>query len=529
MALETVVIPRVEYEALQAIKQENARLAQALQNLQEQIRLANKKRFGRSSEQSRYDDGSEQLSMEMLFNEAEVNSDIAPTPAEPDLTRVKAHTRKKHATHDEKLPENAEIEVVVRELSEEERICPVCGEETREIGEEVTRKLTIVPAKVVIVETHRKSYACRNCEGTGISTPVRTAPAESEFLPGSMCLPEAVAWIMHQKYVMYAPLYRLEQDFKRMGVELTRQTMSSWMIRAAERYLESVYRLLKENLLKEEILHADETTLQVLHEPGREAQQKSYMWLYRTGRNAAHPIVLYEYCQTRRAENPRAFLAGYSGYLHTDGYAGYHDLSGDIVIVGCWAHARRKFDEALNAISANDRFSSKAMKGKRYCDALFAVEDRLDKEAQSENARERTVRRRELAEPILAEFREWLTNIHPAPKSALGRAVAYTLEQWSYLTNYLLDGRLEISNNRAERSIKPFVMGRKNFLFANTPGGARTAAVIYSLIETAKENELDPHRYLTWLMTTAPTLHLTDPVRVAELLPLNAPDRCRTR
>lgn len=522
MAEETVVISRSEYEEL---KSENARLAQALIHLQEQIRLANKQRFGRSSEQSKYACAGEQLSMDMLFNEPEVITDIAPTPAEPELTTVKAHKRKKHATNEEKLPEDAEIEVVTLELPADERVCPQCGEEMREIGEEVTRKLKIVPAKIVVVETHRKTYACRNCEENDITTPVKTAPAQPSFLPGSMCLPEAVAYIMTQKFVMYSPLYRLEQEFARMGIPLLRQTMSSWLINATRRYLTPVYERLKARLLQEDILHADETTLQVLNEPGREAGQKSYMWLYRTGRESKGPIVIYEYQQTRKAENPKRFLSGYAGYLHTDGYAGYHDLSKEIIVVGCWAHARRKFDEALNVVSPADRASSKVMQGKRYCDALFAIEDKWN----AMPPEERTIKRKELSEPILREFHAWLESVYPAPKSAFGRAVAYTLEQWPYLTNYLLDGRLEISNNRAERSIKPFVMGRKNFLFANTPSGANTSAVIYSLIETAKENALDPYRYLTWLMTDAPSLDMTLACQVESLLPDNAPDDCRTR
>lgn len=522
MEQETVVISRAEYEEL---KQENARLAKLLNHLQEQIQLANKQRFGRSSEKSRYECAGEQLSMELLFNEAEVISDIAPTPEEPALTIVKAHKRKKHATNDEKLPEDAEIEVVTLELSAQERVCPECGMELREIGEEVTRKLKLVPAKVVVVETHRKTYACESCAQNNIATPVKTAPSGSAFLPGSMCLPEAVAYIMVQKYVMYSPLYRLEQEFGRMGIELKRQTMSSWLIKATERYLKPVYELLKKNLLQEDILHADETTLQVLQEPGRAAKQKSYMWLYRTGREAKNPIVIYEYQETRKAEHPRSFLNGYAGYLHADGYAGYHALPPEITVVGCWAHVRRKFDEALNVITPSDRASSKAMKGKRFCDALFSVEDKLDKFPPQERAE----KRKELSEPILAQFQTWLRSIHPAPKSAMGRAVAYALEQWPYLTHYLQDGRLEISNNRAERSIKPFVMGRKNFLFANTPSGASTSAIIYSLIETAKESGLEPYRYLTWLMTLAPELDLANASQVENLVPKNAPHLCRTR
>ncbi|MEG1094505.1 MAG: transposase, partial [Lactococcus sp.] len=209
----------------------------------------------------------------------------------------------------------------------------------------------------------------------------------------------------------------------------------------------------------------------------------------------------------------------------TDGYAGYHALPQEITVVGCLAHARRKFDEALNVITPNDRASSKAMKGRRFCDALFAIEDKLEKVAPGE----RTKKRREVAAPILLAFRGWLNSIHPAPKSAMGRAVAYTPEQWPWLTNYLKDRRLEISNNRAERCIKPFVMGRKNFLFANTPGGATTGAIIYSLPLTAKESGLDPYRHLTRLMTTAPALDLADAAQVEALTPEIVTDLCRTR
>lgn len=515
MTEETVTISRSEYESL---KQENAKLAQALSDLQERLRLASKQRFGRSSEQSKYDDGGEQLGMELVFNEAEFISDatVGLDVVEPELTNVKEHKRKKHATNQEKLPEDVEIERVDLDLSDADKVCPQCGNEMRKIGEEVMRRLKIVPAKFVIVETHKATYACASCEKNDIATPVKTAGSGTPaFLPGCMCTPEAVAYIMTQKFVMYSPLYRLEQEFNRMKVQLNRQTMSAWLQKATALYLRPVYNLLKQKLLQEEVLHADETTLQVLHEPGRTPQQKSYMWLYRTGRAAARQIVLYEYQETRKAEHPSHFLEGYAGYLHTDGYAGYHSLSESITVVGCWAHARRKFDEAVNVISTGDKASSKAMKGKRYCDALFALESKLD----GLTPEERLSKRKECAEPILTEFKQWLIGIHPAPKSALGRAVAYTLEQWPWLTNYLLDGRLELSNNRAERSIKPFVMGRKNFLFANTPSGATTSAIIYSLIETARENGLEPYGYLTWLMLRAPALDLTDAAQVELLMP----------
>jgi len=519
---ETVTISREEYEEYELLKLQNERLTQQIEFLTEQIRLARRQRFGSSSEQSRYDDGSEQLSF--LFNEAETYAGSAPAiTAEPDLSQVKAHTRKKRITSEEKLPENIEVEVVEKRLSGQELACSECGEQMTEIGKEVVRRLKIVPAKFVVVETHIYRYACKSCDQNRTSTRVIAARDDKPVIPGSIATPEAIAYVMTQKFMMYSPLYRMEQEFGRAGVPLSRQTMANWLVKATEPWLRPVYHRLHEHLLTEPVLHADETTLQVLREPNRKAQSQSYMWLYRTGGYAEHPVVLYDYRETRKAENPKEFLDGFQGYLHTDGYAAYHKLPAGITVVGCWAHCRRKFDEALQAIPEKDRPPSEAMKGKQYCDALFAVEERI----RVLPLREKTIERQRLSQPILDEFYSWVMRLRSAQKSLLGKAAHYTREQWPWLVNYLLDGRLEISNNLAERSIKPFVMGRKNFLFANTPKGAVTSAVIYSLIETAKENGLDPYRYLTWVLKTAPGLGDGNEAVMEGLLPWNAPVECR--
>lgn len=524
MSNETVTISREEYELLKA---QNEQLIRQVEILTEQIRLARKQRFGASSEQSKYDDGSEQLSF--LFNEAEAyagaTGDDSKGAADPDLSQVKAHQRKKRAIAAEKLPEDIEVEIVEKRLSESGQACPQCGEGMTEIGKEIVRRLKIVPAKFVVVETHIYKYACKHCDHSGIATPVRSAADDKPVIGGSIATPEAIAWVMTQKYRMYTPLYRMEQQFKYSGIPLSRQTLSNWLLKATESWLEPVYRRLHEQLLQEPILHADETTLQVLKEPGRKAQSKSYMWLYRTGRDAKQPTVLYEYRETRSADHPSAFLHGYTGYLHTDGYAGYHKLPEQITVVGCWAHCRRKFDEALQAIPEKDRAGSVAIRGKQYCDQLFSIEARIN----GIPAQERLKKRKELAEPVLEEFRNWVFCLRAAPKSLLGKAAHYVREQWPWLTNYLLDGRLEISNNLAERSIKPFVIGRKNFLFANVPRGAKASAVIFSLIETTRETGLDPCQYLTWLLQAAPQLEAIDPDWPCRLLPACAPERCKTR
>lgn len=520
MSVETITIPKVEYEQLKSAEAQVATLQQEIQWLTEQIRLARKQRFGSSSEKSKTDDSCEQLSY--LFNEAESMAD--EKQPEPSDIVVKAHARKARRSTQEKLPEDIEVEIIEKTLSEEECVCPQCQGRMSDIGKEVSRRLKIIPARFMVEETHLHKYACKHCQQHDIATPVKTAQSDPAVIRGSIATPEAIAHIMTQKYVMYSPLYRQEQEYNRAGVSLTRQTMSNWLIKAATSWLEPVYSRMKAEMLKQDILHSDETTVQVLQEPGRKAESKSYMWLYRTGRDGPQQLVLYEYQETRGAEHPRRFLAGYRGYLHADGYSTYHKLPEGIVVVGCWAHCRRKFDEALQAIPEANREGTVAMRGKRYCDKLFAIEAEIDSLAREE----RLAKRKEMAEPILREMHDWVSCLRAAPKSLLGKATHYVREQWPWLCNYLLDERLEISNNRAERSIKPFVMGRKNFLFANVPKGAEASAIIFSLIETAKENGLDPYRYLTWLMHEAPKLDMHVEDQVARLLPANAPAGCRS-
>jgi len=306
---------------------------------------------------------------------------------------------------------------------------------------------------------------------------------------------------------------------------LSRQTMSNWLIKATEDWLEPIYDVLRELLCLRDVLHADETTLQVLREPGKAAQSKSYMWLYRTGGEDAHPIVLIEYQPDRKTKRPAEFLKDFKGYLHADGYDVYHKLPDHIVIVGCWAHARRRFDELLKSLPENDRAGSSSLMGKRYCDKLFE----LERAFSDLKPNERLEKRSELSKPLVTEFFEWINSLKATPKTGIGRAAHYALSQKKYLERYLLDGRLEISNNRAERSIKPFVIDRKNFLFANTPRGAKASAIMYSMIETAKENGLNPFSYLTYIFTHAPNMDIrNNPDALERLLPASVPKSLKT-
>jgi len=473
---------------------------------EEQFRLAKQRQFGKSSEKTNTIE--EQIG---LFDEAENEAD--KKAKEPDIEEITYKRRKREGKREEdlsKLP----VETIEYTLPIEKQVCPECGETMHAMSKEVRRELKVIPAEVYVVEHVRYIYSCRDCERNNTSVPIIKAEAPEPLIKGSLASPSAVAYIAVQKYVNAVPLYRLEQGFIRDGIALSRQTMANWLIRVSDDYLTLVYDEMHKELKKEEALHADETVLQVLNEPGKNANTNSYMWLYRTSGDTKHPIVLYEYQPTRSSSHPKKFLEGYKGYLHTDGYAGYHNLSEDIIIVGCFAHVRRKFDEALKSMPKESQNGSLSEKGLNYCNELFKLErDFIDLSFE-----DRYKKRLELSKPIFDDFYRWVTSVKALPKSTLGTAINYVKEQKPYLENIFLDGRLELSNNRAERSIKPFVIGRKNWLFCNTKKGANASSVIYSIIETAKENKLNPFKYMKFLLERLPNISIS---QISELLPWN--------
>jgi transposase len=497
-------------------------LSNELKWLKEQIGLSRKLKFGASSEKSEYD-----YIQTTLFNDGNAAEILAPPDQSEcenigeNKTTVKAHTRKTRLVTD-KLPPDTPTETIEYTLPEEERVCPECGDMLHPIGKENIRdEIKIVPAKIILVKHVRTSYGCRNCETEAETPNIIKPPMPEPVIKGSFASPEAIAYLMVQKYVMGLPLYRMESEFLRQGINLSRQTMSNWMITASEVWLAPIYDLLYIRLLTQDALMCDETTLQVIKEPGRAAQQTSYLWIYRTVKDTKYPTVICEYQPGRGSKYPAAFLSQYKGYLHVDGYEGYHNLSRDIIIVGCFSHARRLYDQALKIIPAKNREGTQAMRGKRYCDALFDIEKMLADMSPDERYLWRLV----FSKPVLDEYYEWLQSFNFLGKTLFAKAVNYSLEQWKYLKNYLLDGRLELSNNRTERTAKAYVIDRKNFLFAFTPRGATSSAIIFSIIQTAVENGLNPYEYLSYIFTNAPNWRIMGgPDFAKRLLPEMVPE-----
>ena len=395
------------HQTIQSQAQEILRVKAENQWLKEQVGLVVNRAYGASSEKTPV--GQEAL----LFNEAEACA--APEVPEPTKETI-TYTRCKPGQRD-RLVANLLVEEIVHDLPENERVCPQCSGSLHEMGADVREEIKIVPATMTLVRHRRIKYACRHCQINEITTPILTAPMPRPAFPKSLASPTAVSYIMYRKFVEGVPLYRQEQGLQRQGLNLSRQTMANWMIAAAV-WLGVIYLRMKDHLLERDILHADETTLQVLKEEGRAAETKSYMWLYRSGRDGP-AIVLYEYQPTRGGLHPRAFLTGFHGFLQVDGYIGYDGMP-DVVLAGCWAHARRKFMEAIGLLPKELRQACKtpAHEGLRFCNTLF----RIERDLRDVTADERFAGRNLRSRPVVDEFRVWLDKmaVSALPKSPIG-------------------------------------------------------------------------------------------------------------
>ena len=494
-------------------------LQNQVSNLTEMVLLLRKEKFGSSSEKTKKQvDG--QLS---LFNEAEIETDSKSE--EPVICRKGSMYHRKPKTSREELLKDLPVEEFPCVLHPDDMFCNQCGTTLKEIGfVKVRDEIEYIPAKVQIIRYMQQACECPACKHT--TRPfIKKATVPRSVLNHSLASPSSVSYVMYQKYVNSVPLYRQEKDWEQMGIALSRATMANWVIRSSQDHFEPVIKHLRKELLKREVIHCDETPVQVLKEEGKKPQTKSYMWLYRTGNDGKAPIILYDYQPSRSGENAASYLKDFKGYVHSDGYSGYNKLDG-ITRCGCWAHLRRKFVEAIPDKKAADAPLTSAEIGRDYCNQLFKVEESL----KDLTPKERFCKRLELEKPILEAFWCWLESLTVLKGSALGKAVTYAMNQRPFMENYLLDGRCAISNNAAENAIRPFTVGRKNWLFADTPKGASASAAVYSIIETAKANGLNVFAYLQHLLLYMPdTDWQNHPEELDELMPWSpeVQEQCR--
>ncbi len=474
---------------------------QQISGLREQLNLALAKRFGTSSEQ---------LSPDQLRLFCEPVDETEPATAEEESIEVPAHRRAKRGRRP--LPENLPRVDVVHDLSDEEKVCPNDGTTLELIGEDSSEQLDIVPAKVQVIRHIRRKYACPCCEQQ-----VKTAPLPPQPIPRSIASPGMLAHVATSKYVDALPLYRQEAIFQRLGVDIPRATFANWMIHCGQ-LIQPLINLMREQLLAGPLIQMDETPVQVLKEPGKSAQSKSWIWVSRGG-PPRQPLVLYDYDPGRSKAVPLKLLEDYRGYLQTDGYKAYREVvsQNGLVHVGCWAHARRKFDEANKAQGRGKKPAGRAMQGLAYIQKLYRIERAL-KEATPEA---RHTARQEQALPVLEQLRAWLDKSLPQvpPQSAVGKALNYLHEEWPRLIRYLDDGLIPIDNNLTENAIRPFTVGRKNWLFSDSVKGIESGTNLYSLIQTAKANHLEPYQYLRHVFSELPKAATVEAIEA--LLPAN--------
>ena len=496
-ALKTFIVNQAT--TLDGMTARNEQLQSQVVILQEQLNIALAKRFASRSEQLSPD----QI---RLFDEAESTSSAEATPEE--TVAVAPYQRKRGGR--KSLPERLPRIEVVHELPELDRRCEHDGRLLMEIGEVTSEQLDIVPATIQVIRHIRKQYACEcgQC--------IKTAPLPAQPIPKSMASPGLLAHITVSKYVDALPLYRQETILKRIGVDIPRATFSNWMILVGQ-LVQPLINLMRDRLLDYDIIQIDETPVQVLKEAGRRAQSKSYLWVQRGGPPDGR-VILYDYDPSRSGAVPQRLLAGYSGYLQSDGYEGYNAVvvANGLTALGCMAHARRRFDEAVKAQGKTKR-RGKAWRGLALIQKLYRVE----KQARAMTPDERDRYRLEHAQPVFDEMRAWLEAALPQvpPKNATGTALHYLYAQWDKLTRYLEDGRLEIDNNLCENAVRPFVMGRKNWLFSDSVAGVTSSANLYSLIETAKSHGLEPYVYLREVFIKLPQASTIEDIEV--LLPVN--------
>ena len=464
--------------------------------LKEKLELALKARYSKKSEK---------MPPETLpeFDEPHVTAEEAEeiANAEQEIS-VKSHARKKPKR--QQIPPEYPREVVIHDIPIEQQICS-CGCQLHCIGEDVREQLDYVPAKIKVIQHIHKKYGCRGCE-IGVSV----APAAS-FIPKILAAPGLLSHVILSKYEDHSPLYRQEKIWQRLGIDIARQTLCNWVLLAAER-LQLLTDLLRKELLELDYLRADETPVQVMEGKKVRTSQQAYMWVFCSGRTEK-AICLYEFATTRSGSVAQEFLGKFGGFLQTDEFGGYNRLN--VTRVGCMAHARRRFAAIVKA--------SKKTGASHYAIAIIAKLYKIEKKIKELNLTEQEVTnyRQEHGKPILMKFKCWLEEqqAKAPPKSPLGKAIHYFLAHWDHLTIYLEHGFLDIDNNFTEQKVKPFTLGRKNWLFMGNERGGKAAAVLFSLIESAKANSLNTYAYFRYIMEQIPRIDTKDNNKLLQLLP----------
>ena len=494
-----------QQEQLNALTKELHTSNEKMQLLMEQVILGKQNRFGRSSE--KMGDTSQICFCEVdgtivFFNEAEAVCDL--NAAEPDDLELKSPKQPKRKGKKEADLSGLPVRRIDHYLSEEELEAEFGVRGWKQLPDAISRKYHFVPAKVEVEEHHIGVYASKTDEH------MVKADHPKALLHGSLVSPSLGAAIINGKYVNAVPLYRLEQEFQRYGLQITRQNMANWCIRLAEEYLSVLYDHLHKVLYSYHVIQADETPVLVNHD-GRKAGSKSWMWVYRSGHlYQDRQIVLYEYQQTRNASHPREFLKGYDGICVTDGYQVYHTLEKELeelTIAGCWVHCRRRFDEALKLVPKSYQKESNAFLLMKQIQAIYREEGKLNDLSSDERLKQRQV----VIKPLVNAFFTYLKTINVSKKDKFGDAIGYALNQEKYLRVFLTDGDVPIDNNASERAIRGFCIGKKNWQMIDTINGAKSSAIIYSIVETAKANNLKPFDYVQYLLEEIPK-HMNDRV-----------------
>lgn len=472
---------------------ENADLKEEVEELKRQLNVLKKMAFGKKSEKTNIETNTEQLS---LFNEAEKEQSVSAREEEKDIV-VTGHSRKKKRTRDEifkDLPVKEEI------IKAEDRYCPNCKSEMVVIGKEYTHEILVYEkAKMYRVKYYAEVLKCPKCgndesldtkSDSSTKSVIVKAQVPKPVLPKSYCSAELLAHIFYEKYCKAVPLERLSKDFKSMKADISTATLANWVIEGVNIYLKPIYDKLHTQLLESEVIHADETVVQVLHEPNKKATTESRMWVYCTGKYSENKIMLYEYKPTRKGQNAADFLKNYTSYLVCDGYDGYNKLK-DVKRCGCFAHVRRKFLEAMPTDEELKK-TSRAAEGFERINKIFE----LERQFENLTPTERYEQRQKQTKPVLDDFYSWLETFNPSQGSGIAKAVQYAKNEKKYLYTFLENPYVPIDNNLAERAVKPFVIGRKNWLFSTSVKGADASAVAYSIVNTAQANGLDVRKFL---------------------------------